>query len=396
MEAKGGFVFVACGAREHIDTLALSLEVLLKKTRHPVWVVTDSTRNEIPVQHDRILDIRTPEKFTHHQASIWLKTSLHRHLPKGGVYVYLDTDILALGNEVDRIFDEFIPPIRFAADHCRLRQFSPYAVNCGCLSANEKHREVVNKLLAEADPLYHTTDPEIIGKRDALRHLFALNRRSKGHSALTALKFVLARKRFYISPEFYYDKSTRIWCDASGAPVMYHVSMRKIAAKAGLRYHRLQNDIRTAEGNSIWRDRCDHLAAHIRRKFGVEITDADWQHWNGGVFIFSDASDAFMDTWHDYTLRIFDDPAWKTRDQGTLIATAWKFGLQQQTALDNCWNMILDYHNPLIEVFDDGQITLDGKERKHPQLVHIYHHWGDENWHIWRKVWRRLHEEAKA
>jgi hypothetical protein len=48
----------------------------------------------------------------------------------------------------------------------------------------------------------------------------------------------------------------------------------------------------------------------------------DWQHWNGGVFLFDDSSVEFLSSWHEKTvMRIFDLPNWKTRDQGTLIAT---------------------------------------------------------------------------
>jgi hypothetical protein len=42
------------------------------------------------------------------------------------------------------------------------------------------------------------------------------------------------------------------------------------------------------------------------------------------------------------TSRIFGDPFWKTRDQGTLIATAWKHGLERQPTLDRNFNYIVD------------------------------------------------------
>lgn len=109
MEFKRAFVFVVCGDKEHIETLHFSLKSFRKNTKFPSIVITDSKRNEIPILHEHIIDISTPEHFDHHQASIFLKTSVHKYLPKGGTYVYMDSDILAVGEHCDQIFDEFIP-----------------------------------------------------------------------------------------------------------------------------------------------------------------------------------------------------------------------------------------------------------------------------------------------
>jgi hypothetical protein len=387
MPAEGNaFVFVVCGAREHLDTLALSLQALRQKTQYPIFVVTDLARNEVDIAHDRVINVTTPPEFSHHQASIWLKTSLHQHLPSGPVYAYLDTDILAVGNEVDGLFDQYVPPIIFAPDHCRMRQFSPYAMFCGCYDKNEKHRTEVNRLIAQADPLYNTSETHIQEQREKLQQVFARYKRTRIQQIITALRFIVSINRFFMNADFYYHKKTKIWYTADHQPIMYHVNMKKIAKAAGLTYNRLKNDIQTAERKSIWHDRCNHLAEAIQEKFGIPVSDANWQHWNGGVFIFSSQSAQFMDTWHQFTLEIFKDARWKTRDQGTLIATAWKLGLQNHSTLDNQWNMILDYYNPHIEVFSDGKITVDGQHKKTPQLVHIYHHWGDTTWEVWQKI----------
>jgi hypothetical protein len=88
--------------------------------------------------------------------------------------------------------------------------------------------------------------------------------------------------------------------------------------------------------------RCDHLRAAIARNFGSAIPSPDWRMWNGGVFLFDGASEEFLATWHRMTVSIFDDPAWKTRDQGTLAAAVWKFGLQSEPTLDPRFNFIVD------------------------------------------------------
>ena len=79
--AENIFVFVVCGNREHIDTLHFSLDALKRFSKNKIVIVTDSSRNEVPVNHSEIFDVETPNEFTHHQASIFLKTSLHKFLP---------------------------------------------------------------------------------------------------------------------------------------------------------------------------------------------------------------------------------------------------------------------------------------------------------------------------
>ncbi len=123
------FVFVVCGGREHIDTLHFSLQALKQCTKNEILIVTDSGRNEIAVEHNQVIDVKTPEHLNNHQASIYLKTALHRFVPAGNNYCYLDTDVVALDRGVDEIFAEFKAPILFAADHCLMDQFSPRQVN---------------------------------------------------------------------------------------------------------------------------------------------------------------------------------------------------------------------------------------------------------------------------
>src|SRR5579862_6996129 len=93
--------------------------------------------------------------------------------------------------------------------------------------------------------------------------------------------------------------------------------------------------------------RCNHLRDAIQATFDVEVEDPRWQHWNGGVFLFNSESTEFMDLWNRYTRRIFSDPTWKTRDQGTLIAAAWKLGLQHLETLPSRFNTVVDRLNPV-------------------------------------------------
>lgn len=386
------FVFVACGALEHVNTLLLSYQVLFKKTNHKIYVVTDNSRNEKKIDLENLIDVKTPEKFDNHQASIWLKTSLNKFLPSNCLYAYLDTDILAYGKQPDGIFENYRSPITFAPDHCKMDQFSPYAGNCGCMEMFEKKRIEVKEFISQSDPLSNSTDPEVNKKRALLFETFSKSKRNGRLHVNFYLKYFFSWPYFRISDEFRYDKRKRLWTDNMENPLMYKVNMKRVAAKAGLKWNYLRNEMTLPDGRNLWSNYCSHLHQNIKNKFGIDVKQINWQHWNGGVFLFSDESNEFMNTWHDLTMEIFKDPQWKTRDQGTLIATVWKLGLQDHPTLDKKWNLIMDYYNHQLDVLDDGSVTIDGRTKIFPELVHIYHHWEDTSWGVWNQVMDKINK----
>ena len=84
-------------------------------------------------------------------------------------------------------------------------------------------------------------------------------------------------------------------------------------------------------------------------------------------------------------MSVFKDSNWKTRDQGTLIATAWEFGLQNQKTLSKKWNFIADYYNPQLKLNNDKTVISDDSFRTSykPAFIHIYHNFGLTGWAIW-------------
>ena len=235
---KDAFVFVVCGER-HAARLNTSLKFLKKFSRRDIIVVKN--RASLKLDCDQVITPKVPAGLDHHQASIFLKTSLHKTLAREPRrFCYLDNDVVAVDHRVDTIFDQARGPVSFAADHCSLRQFSRHAVNCHCSS-----------------------------------------------------------------PE------------------------------------------------------CEHLHAAIQEKFGVKITPKTWQHWNGGVFVFDEASAGFMERWHQNTLSIFQDPYWQVRDQGSLVATVWQLGLQNHPLLPRDFNFIVD---PLDRVPRARRATVQARE----------------------------------
>jgi len=119
----------------------------------------------------------------------------------------------------------------------------------------------------------------------------------------------------------------------------------------------------------------------------VLVNSPLWQHWNGGVFLFNDTSTDFLEYWHKTTMAIFEDKEWKTRDQGTLVATVWKFGLKDHVTLPISYNLIADYNNETIEYLGDLTFKVGiAKKIIKPHFIHLYHHWGDRGWDVWRDV----------
>jgi hypothetical protein len=87
---------------------------------------------------------------------------------------------------------------------------------------------------------------------------------------------------------------------------------------------------------------CDHLRRAIYEKFEVQISDPAWAHWNGGLFLFDRESIEFASAWQDYSLLAFEDLYWRVRDQGTLAATTWRFGLEHHPTLPQRFNRVVD------------------------------------------------------
>ncbi|HKV41108.1 MAG TPA: hypothetical protein VJX67_18015 [Blastocatellia bacterium] len=275
--AQNLFVYALCGD-SHAGFVNTSLRFLKAFTNADVLVV--ASRCAADIRHDQVVRIEVDNRYDDHQASILLKTNLHRLVgDRAGRCCYLDTDVVAVDSRIDSIFELKSGPVTFAADHGRMSGFSRWAVRCPCLAGD-----------------------------------------------------------------------------------------------------------------------CDHLRQAIMSKFGVEVAEANWQHWNGGVFLFDSQSAGFMDTWHKYTLAIFDDRGWKTRDQGTLIATVWRQGLQYQPVLPRVYNYIVDAKHgvpdskrsslPVSGYYVDRSYSLDpGSRLPRPHFLHfINQSVGARGWKNWDEV----------
>lgn len=396
------FVFVVCGAREHIDTLHFSLPYLRHFSSKEIIVVTDSRRNEIPVDYDNVVDVETPAHFDNHQASIYLKVGLNKFLPKGFLYCYLDTDVIALSKECDDVFKHKQGPITFAADHCRLPKFSPSAVRCNCLVNNKKEIAELEALMDRFDPARKERDEEMELKKQHLIRQFEIIKRDKLKYMLITLRFLTAPYKFKLDDDTYYLRWKKVWVDKQGRIIIKPAEsmVKDIEANSEWRWNTLKRRWFGPQGQDVYNLECHHLAEYIEQKFGIKVADKNFQHWNGGAFLFDDSSADFLNAWFDKTMKIFEDKNWYTRDQGTLIATVWQFGLQNNPLLPRQFNFIADYNNPALMMDENGGISDNAFQTVvHPALIHIYHNFGKRGWDIWEhveKVGQQLPKHERA
>lgn len=383
------FVFVVCGAREHIDTLHFSLRYLKHFSKNEIIVVTDIQRNEIPVAHEHVVDVETPHSFTNHEASIYLKTGLHKFLPGGYNYCYLDTDVIAMSGECDDIFKHKQGPVTFAPDHCRMPKFSPYAVKCNCLVRNKKEIAELEALMEKFDPSRKVKDPMMEKKKQNLLRKFEIMKQNRLSYFFIALRFITSINKFKLDDDTYYDRWKKVWHDKDGRIIITPAEsmVADIEKNSNWRWNALKRRWIDAEGKDVYNLECPHLGEYILNRFSIEVKDKDFQHWNGGVFLFADSSHDFLEAWFNKTMEIFTYPEWMTRDQGTLIATAWQFGLENNTMLSKKFNFIADWHNHKLMMNEQGEFSDDAfKTKFRPAFIHIYHNFGKKGWDIWDHV----------
>lgn len=394
------FVFVVCGARAHIETLHLSLQALRKYSRNEIWILTDARRNEISIHHANIIDAKTPTEFNHHQASIYLKTGIHKFLPAGNSYCYLDTDVIALNQGIDEIFEDYKPPITFCTDVTKLNKFSPFAVNCNCFANFERDKTLPafydKEFTENVLPQIEFIDCSI----HEIERRVAATKESEWVYRLHKLKYWLGGKFYVLDKDYKLEKDTGLWFTAAGKRLKYEATEKDVVAyiqnKTGFRFNPSTNQWYRRDGSSVSQLYCNHLLEKIQNKFGIAISPDDWQHWNGGVFLFDDNSHDFLNCWHEMTMQVFQDKNWRTRDQGTLAATAWKFDLQNHFTLPLSFNFIADYELPLAHYPGNLKFkTATSEKIIAPKFVHVYKNWGDMNWQVWKDIFNHISQDGK-
>jgi len=406
---KNCFVFVVCGEDEHILTLNFSLKYLKRFSKSEITVVTDLSRNGAEIEHDSVVDVETPKQFNHHQASIYLKTRLHKIVDPNQEYCYLDSDVIATNSKVDEIFDHKYGPVTFASDHCSLPEFSPNAMRCGCKEKSAEKVDLLNSLDQEFKEKFIPTDPDIY--KNYMRILDVMREYDDQFTGIKKnplVRFLL----YHLQPgkydferylktngNFRWDRDQKKAFDDKDNLIYdeYNKYSSYVEARSPFRWDNEQQLWFDENGVPVFKATCTHLKNRIGEQFNITITNPEWTHWNGGIFLFNEDSAPFMDAWHEKTMGIFEDEKWETRDQGTLAATVWEFGLQNQKRLPAEFNFLADYNRSALQFKEGSGFSLDDFQTViHPNFLHIYHQFGNQEWDVWQYVESLIKQKSES
>ncbi len=131
------FVIAVVGDH-HVRIANIALSYLKRFSRLDILVVKG--RSAYRLAHDQVVDVDFPSILDNHQASILLKTNLLSIL--GGIHArfcYLDSDVIAVSDQVDSIFDHKAGPVTFANDNIGIDMFSRHSVRCRCSESTCSH-----------------------------------------------------------------------------------------------------------------------------------------------------------------------------------------------------------------------------------------------------------------
>ncbi len=418
------FVFVVCGDDVHIKTLNYSLGHLKYYSKNEILVVTDLARNKLTINHENIVDVKVPGNFNNHQASIYLKVGLYKFLESHNNYCYLDSDVVAVSPRVDEVFNYFVSPITFANDHCSISEFSPNAIACSCLEERKKivanlkrlessHKEDARKLKEEHKKEWSLfikkfgfTDKVLFNKyQEVINICEAFGSQFNQFTNIPAIKFLMSHivpSKFNFeyavqkNGKYRWDRKKRHIYDLDNNLIFDDFNKFNYKKYQYIDYYTFiknetnyiwdaENSIWVFEnGDNVYIAKCDHLKIAIKNKFNISIKRNTWKHWNGGVFLFNHKSAHFMDNWFKKTMDSFKDTGWKTRDQGTLIATAWDMGLQNQAVLPKEFNFLADANNTNLMFDYEKGFSGDGlRNFTKPCFIHVYHNFGKKGWDVW-------------
>ncbi|HNW69524.1 MAG TPA: hypothetical protein PKI01_03915 [Bacteroidales bacterium] len=387
------FVYVVCGAVEYIEQLNFSLRYLKYFSRYPILVVTDKSRNEAVIEHEKVIDIKTPENLNNHQAHLFLETKLPKYLglKENEVCCYLDSDIIAVSERINEVFEHFKAPVTFAIDHCSIDFFSPQIMNCGC-AENFKKKKALYREIIHMLPTVGSSE-DCIRNANELSDKFRVLKKKPLSNGPAAIKYLfqryLSRKTEFTFFNFTFKRPEHCWYDSAGNIVGFDFNYynKVILKKTGAHYNGYNWINKNKEVIKPELPYCGHLREYLNQTYNISIPQ-NFRHWNGGVFLFGPRSKDFMDYWHQATMdESFNGNIKYYDDQGTLVLTNFKFGTEKNPSLPVRFNFIADYNNPATRWDSERGFTYDDyKTIFSPAFLHIYHHWGDESWDIWQSV----------
>lgn len=389
------FVFVVCGAKPFISELNFSLRFLRYFSRHRIVVLTDSRRNEIPIEHNDIIDVETPGHFGHHQAHLWLETRLPEfmNLQAGDRCCYLDSDVVAINDTINQVFEHYHAPITAAYDHCSFDYFSVGVVNCQCRS---EFREIEEQfaMMLNYFPEIKLNEEHIQQQRLMLKSVFRKMKFNLFADKCKGLKYIQQRylkkqNDIVLNGQIRFSFADYCWRNMQGDILdfdypYYYGKLKKehgIYIRNAKWYHRSGRELAPDTPH------CSHLRHYLRKNYGINIP-GNWRHRNGGVFLFGHESKNFFAQWHTYTMSEIEKGYIKPYDdQATLAVCMWQHSIENSNLLPDEFNFIADHGNKNIAYCSTRGYTRNAFATiSTPALLHVYNEWGNPSWDIWQSV----------
>jgi hypothetical protein len=276
----------------------------------------------------------------------------------------LDSDVVAVSSEVDRVFDQFRGSVVFAADMGKLEDFSPFAVNCACMDQTVALKDAQMRYDSEGFKEYQRCT-------DAISVELAKNRKDLIGRIRSWVNYQFGHLEFYrLSNGYYQHKETGRWYSEGGIDIdATYARIPWISKASGCMWNATDQRYERVDGSDAEVLKCEHLRELLKLDFDVDVPKG-WQHWNGGVFLFDTRAESFFADWNGHVLKVFGSAAWRTRDQAALIATVFGHGLQNAPLLDCKFNFIVreDEFEKLL-ASEEG-VLFDGIETQ-PAFLHF-------------------------
>jgi hypothetical protein len=123
------------------------------------------------------------------------------------------------------------------------------------------------------------------------------------------MKYLFGGKYYRLNKKYKLEKKTGEWYDQNYSLLKFDPTnfTDYIYEKTGFTFNQENKTWYRQDKTALFELRCSHLSEEIKNEFGILIDEPQWQHWNGGVFLFDSTSVDFLEDWHKATLLIFEN-----------------------------------------------------------------------------------------
>lgn len=373
------YVFAVCGESKYLRQCEDAVMRLGNFSSLPIYIITDVKRNDSKITAEaKIIEVETPGDLNHHQASIYLKTSLPHFLPvQTSSYCYLDSDVFAVSDKADTIFDCEHEGIGFAQDLYTVNEFSAYVFNDGFLEKRLAENQEVVSLISKLEALHHhfkekQQSPEgkkleaflSTVKKDPFRNLLPLS------NYLFARAFKFEKQK--IRDDLYYKSAAKAWVDKNENEILFDYPSRinKLLSSSPYKFDKKKGSWLNPKGEKVFSMKHPKLREWLTQQTNRQFSGEE-RLLNGGVFVFDQRAIPFFNTWHDEVMKQLPDNSFRNRDQAALFLAAQKYPGLIGKPLDSCYNFLVDEQHPKFYFHAKKGVGGYGTHWRKPIFMHF-------------------------